>query len=249
MKFKIFKERMLLSIYAGFGFSFIAFMVTLINPIIYDKIQEARSIYENFEPRQIPPPQLSHFVPSGAYYPWGYYACLFGLGAALIILFAPCLLSLLRRQDSPLTRCIYSVVISVLIGGVTMVNFGFDAAYFVWIVAFGLAVGIIDGVRRSKIDVSYIGNQDMPTSVKLQALQSEYDKWFRGLTIFTAFLIAVGVSGTLQSAVNTPTLVWNDVALLYSSILVYVGIGLGIGLYWEVIRRVNFVTEQIRTIR
>jgi len=129
MKFKFLRRRWLLSIYAGIGFSLIAFMVTFINPIIYDKIQEAQIIYENSEPQQIPPPELSHFVPSVADYPWGYYTCLFGLGALLAIFFTPNLLLILRIKDNPFTRCSYSVIISILIGIITMINFGFDAAY------------------------------------------------------------------------------------------------------------------------
>lgn len=248
MKLSIKKSHWLLCIYAGLGFAFIAFMITLINPIIYDKVQEVRIIYENFEPQQIPPPEINYFAPSAESYPWGYYICFWGLLVFLAVFFAPHLLSIFNKRNNPYARCFYSVFMFLIIGIITMINFSFDAAYLVWVVAFGLVIGIIDAVHCSKVDISYVKNPDIPVDVKLQSLQSEYDKWFRGLTLFSAFVIAVGISGTIQSAVNTPIVVWNEVALLYSSILIYVGIGLGIGLYWEVIKRINSVTELIRTI-
>jgi len=243
------RDRLLLSVYAGLGFSWIAFIVTRINPVIYDKIQQARAMYESAVPPQIPPPELLYTAPSGPHYPWGYYSCLLGLGVAAFMLFAPRVLGIFGAQSNPYLRCISAFIILALFGAISLANFGFDAGYFSWILFFGLIVGIVDGVRSSKIDLSFLDSQDMLPSVKLQKLQSEYDKWWRGLAILTGFLIAASVSGTLQSVTNNPALVRNDASTLFLSIFAYISVGLGAGIYWEVIRRVNHITEKILTVK
>jgi hypothetical protein len=243
------RDRLLLSIYAGLGFSWIAFIVTRINPAIYDKIQRARAMYESAVPPQIPPPELMYAGHLRAHYTWGYYSCLLGLGVAVLMLFAPRVLGLFRADGNPYLRCISAFIILGLFGAISLANFGFDAGYFVWILSFGLIVGIIDGVRSSKIDLSFLDSQDIPPGVKLQKLQSEYDKWWRGLTVFTGFLIAAGVSGALQSMGFSPALVRNEASIVFFSILAFMGIGIGVGLYWEVIRRTNHITEKILTVK
>jgi len=243
------RDRLLLSIYAGVGFSWIAFIVTRINPVIYDKIQQAKAMYESAVPPQIPPPELMYVGPLRAHYHWGYYSCLLGLGVAVLMLFAPRVLGLFRADGNPYVRFISAFIILALFGAISLANFGLDPGYFVWILIFGFIVGIIDGVRSSKIDLSFLDSQDMLPSVKLQKLQSEYDKWWRWLAIFTGCFIAASVSGTLQSVVTNPALVRNEASIMFFSILAFMGIGLGVGLYWEVIRRTNHITEKILTVK
>jgi hypothetical protein len=243
------RDRLPLSIYAGLGFSWIAFIVTRINPTIYDKIQQARAMYENAVPPQIPPMELMYMGPLRTHYPWGYYSCLLGIGVAVLMLFVPRVLGLFRADGNPYLRFTSAFIILGLFGAISLANFGFDPGYFVWILLLGFIVGIIDGVRSSKIDLSFLDSQDILLSVKLQKLRSEYDKWWRGLTIFTGVLIAASISGALQSVAANPALVRNEASIVFFSILAFMGIGLGVGLYWEVIRRVNHITEKILTVK
>jgi hypothetical protein len=243
------RDRLLLSVYAGVGFSWIAFIVTRINPIIYNKIQQARDMYESAVPPQIPPPELIYTGPLRAYYPWGYYSCFLGLGIGVLMLFAPRVLSLLRADSNSYVRFISAFIILALFGAISLANFGFDAGYFFFILSFGFIVGLVDGVRSSKLDLSFLDSQDMLPSVKLSKLQSEHDKWWHGLAILTGSLIAVSVSASLQSVTNYPAIVRNESTTVILAILVYMGVGLGVGVYWKVFQRMNYITEKIPTVR
>jgi len=241
--------RLLLSLYAGLGFFLIAFMFAFMNPRIYDKIEQARRVYQYSTPPQIPPPELINTMPSGAHYPWGYYVCLFALVVTVAIFLAPRLLSLTKPGDNPFTRCISALIIFFILGLATSVNFHFDTAYIAAIISFGFVIGIIDGVRSTEIDFDFVEHQGIPRELRLQSLQAEYNKWFHWTMMFTAFLIAAGITGLLGSMVSHPRLIWNEVNIVYYSVLIYVGIGLGLGLYWEVMCKINSITEKIKTIR
>jgi hypothetical protein len=80
-----------------------------------------------------------------------------------------------------------------------------------------------------------------------------FDKWFKGLGIFTGALIALAISGAVHLFTFNPGFMgrkassYADTAMIIE--LIYIAPGIGIGIYGNIFRKINRIEEQYLRIR
>lgn len=240
--------RVVFSVYTAGGAALLCFLTAFFNPRIYEKIEIARQEY--IQAGQIPPEGLifqggGHVPPA---YPLGYYIAIFALLLVPLVYFSPWILTKVKIGDRPLARCVFIVALFTIFGGLAQLNFGVAFAYYILMLGYGVCFGLIDGVHASRLDLAFIHNRRISQVVRVAKLQSEYDKWFRGLTLFTTFFVAVAVVGTLQLIITGPSVAASENVINYGAMAVYIGVGIGIGLFWDVITKVNQISASFLEI-
>jgi len=245
---KILRARLPLALY-GFGaFALSVCLVTWNNPVIYSKLQKARQAYEVRS--ELPPYELIYRAGGNVPpYKWEYWVIIIGLIVIPLLLFVPTILKFLRMRNTPLSRCVYSVALFALAYAVTLPNFGWLPSLFVWLLAFGFIVGLIDGFNPYTINFSFLKRRDISEQVKLSNLQMEYNKLVWGLNLFTGFVIAAAVTGLMSYILASHPLVSAEETTMAFAIALYAIVGLALGVYWSAIKQVNLINKKILEIK
>jgi hypothetical protein len=234
-------RRLIFSLYCAIGFLVLSVAETLINPRIYEKLADSTK-YRAYVGGNIP-----------SDYHMGYYVYLLTLPIFLIIFFSSNIqnwFSRLGLRQNSFTNCIYVAISFFLISVIAGVaNFGLISHAVGSAVFFAVVFGLIAGVQTSAIDLSFINDKDIQIQVKIAKLQSEYTKWLAGLALLTAIVIPIILATIFQPAFYWPEAVRAEALELHQSFLLYLGAGMAIGIYWNIIMKVNRVTEALTEIK
>lgn len=238
-------SQVLFSLYVAGGFCLISWQTTY-----YD----SRAFQQLVGDRGLPEAQLlwrQYLSPSIPPYPLGHYIQLLAVAVFVLTLLEPRVLRLLGR-DNTSARLAYLCLSFLLITLIcAAINFGLGSPYVWSALCCSVVFGLIGGIRRLRIDYSYLGRHDLPEDTKVAMLRAEADKWLTGLSLFTMILVAVAISAALFLVVMVP----EDLGIRQFTLTpalwaeAYLALGIGLGVYWSIIKKVNETLKKITDVR
>lgn len=187
-----------------------------------------------------------------------YAAVLSSIAIFLLIYFLPQLINKVKRKnekDGPFKRCLY---VFVCFSFFLIISSFFSKLRGIaclgpiaWGLCYAGVFGLIEGLNNCETDFSYLDDRALPNEAKFELLKIEYDKWWKGLMLFTTVVIAVMISGTLKWMLSAPTageevVVQKHFLVLGFSLVFYLVPGVAIGIYWCIIKKINAVHRRVR---
>jgi len=130
------------------------------------------------------------------------------------------------------------------------INFGIVSGYTWFAICYAVIFGLIGGVQRSEIDFSFLERRHLSGQTKVTKLKSEADKWLAGLSIFTVVLLTIAIGAVLYIVLSIPT----ELGVRFESTMpvlwgeLYLAPGIGFGIYWNIIQKVNEATRKISEV-
>lgn len=230
--------RIIFSSYVAGGFAIIAFLTSYNNPRFLMKLGD--EVFRQNISENVPP------------YSLGYYVLLFAVPIFVAVLWAPNILSLsgTRNQDSAFSRTVYLFLVFSLVALLCVfLNFGFELGFFGMSLLYGFVFGLIDCLSRSNIEFSFLERDDLPLEVKIAKLESEQHKWADGLSLFTVIFLALAISAGLSAVLAIPSSIRVESVTALTLEFLYVALGIALGIYWNIIQRLNEVSDKLLRIK
>lgn len=231
-------KRLFFSLYATGGFAILTAIPTFYNPKIYDALEKS---------------ELPYWWKCRPDYPWSWYVLLLSLPLFFLIYFAPKIIRSLGITDDAVSRPIYifSCFFSIVL--ISLFNFKVDPILPFWGLCYGGIFAVIDALRVYAIEFGFVENQEIRFEAKIAKLRMMFDKWFKGLGIFTGALIALAISGAIHFFTFNPEFLGRE-ASVYSNTamivqLLYIAPGIGIGIYGNIFQKIDNIEKQHLRIR
>lgn len=227
-------SQLLFSLYVSGGFSLVSWLVTHFNLKAFEELSRssngnATSLYSAYVGGNIPPFLLGHYIQ------------IFTVAVFLLTLLEPYILRLLNKDNS-FARFLYIFSSYMLITIIcSYVNFGITSGYLWLALCFAVVFGIIDAIRQLQINYSFLRQDDLSQETKVAMLRAEADKWLSGLSLFTMVALGIGISAALYMVLAIPERLGIRQSTFNPSLYAgaYAAFGMGLGIYWGIIRRVN----------
>jgi hypothetical protein len=110
-------------------------------------------------------------------------------------------------------------------------------------------LGIIDGLKNTDLDLTFLNDRRISEQVKIFKMNTLYDKWFRGLSLFTVFLVSIVIGGGLQWILATPEKVRHITANSIAVVGAYISVGILWGIYWDIFKKINLIDSKILSLK
>lgn len=231
-------KRVLFSLYAAVGFVVVSAIPTFYNPKIYDALEES---------------DLPYWWNSRPDYALDYYILLLAVPLSLLIYFGPEIIRIVGISDNAITRPIYIFVCFFATVLASLLNFKVDPILPFWGLCYGGIFAVVDALDAYVIDFGFVEREAVPTQAKIAKLRMMFDKWFKGVGIFTGALIALAISGGIHFFTFNPGFLGREASVYANTAMIiellYIAPGIGIGIYGNIFRKINTIEAQHLRIR